>query len=102
RVSEAGVVSERPAAPLPQKAPSALLAALPVSDTIAAALPAPAVETPGKPAEPGKTPAIAARLAGWSARGRRLLAATPRWQLAVGAGIAVALCVLILAIAVGI
>jgi TPR repeat protein len=59
---------------------------------------------PNKPAEvkSGKAPAIAARLAGWSARGWRLLAATPRWQLAAGGGIAVALCVLVAVIAAGI
>ncbi|HEU0218115.1 MAG TPA: tetratricopeptide repeat protein, partial [Stellaceae bacterium] len=53
-------------------------------------------------AQSATAPAIAARLAGWSARGRTKLAATPRWQLAVAAGVTVALCLLVVVMAAGI
>jgi hypothetical protein len=70
-------------------------------------LPVPAVEAPAAPPQSprtaaGRVPVIAARLAGWSARGRNLVAAAPRWQLAAAAAVAVTLVVLaVLMVAVG-
>ena len=79
--SQAPVVTEAPA-PTP---------------ATAASIPAPEGASPETPAPP-----IAARLAGWLAPARRLVARTPRWQLAAAAGIGVALCLLIAGAALGI
>jgi hypothetical protein len=91
---------------VPRDMPSALAGASPIDDSAASSRlrSAPAVEAPAAPRQSpevaaGRPAAFVARLADWSARGRNLLTVTPRWQLAVAAGIAVALCMLIVAVA---
>ena len=88
------------AAPAPHERTDAPAAPPPVGDSAAAPplQPSPVIEAPAASpvTEAGRATAIAARLVGWTAGARRLLATTPRRRLAVAAGIAVALCVLVL------